>query len=54
MVDFISITQAVMQQISILLGIPQHHLGLSWLMQQYSEVLEKTLIALGEEGIVPI
>lgn len=46
MVDYISITQAVMQQISTLLGILQYHLGLSWLIQQYSKVLKRTLFAL--------
>lgn len=54
MVDYILITQAVMQQTPILLGIVQYHLVLSWLMQQYSKVLKETLITLGEEGIVPI
>lgn len=54
MVDYILMTQAVMQQIPILLDIVQYHLVLSWLIQQYSKVLKETLIALGEEGIVPI
>lgn len=54
MVDYISVTQVVMPQTPILLGIVQYHLGLSWLMKQYSKILKETLIALGEEGIVPI
>lgn len=54
MVDFISIIQAVMQQTPMPLGIAQHHLGVSWLMQWYFKVLKKTLISLGEKVIVPI
>ena len=54
MADYFSITQAIMQQIPILLGIVWYHLGLSWLVQQSSKVLKEIWIAFGEEKIVPI
>lgn len=54
MVDYISVTQAVMQQTLVLFGIVQHHLGLSRLMQQYPKMLKEALIFSGEEGIDPI
>lgn len=54
MVDYISVTQAVMQQTLILFGIVQHDLGLSRLMQQFSKMPKEALIFSGEEAIVPI